>query len=54
MTTTASKVKSAGFKTFKQLAEQEGRKIDTLRRWDKNAPELFARFLEQAAKKRKL
>lgn len=46
-------VQKAGFKNFKQLCKQENILYNQLWRWHKNNPELFKRFLEQAAQRRK-
>jgi len=40
--------KKKGFKSLEEVAVQETRKRDTLSRWQKNAPELFDRWLEDA------
>lgn len=50
--TTAEKVKSAGLLNLKELSELTGQTSDTLRRWDKNKPELFQIVLNGAVKKK--
>lgn len=45
---TSEKVKIKGFKSLKELAELDGKIPDTLRNWDKNNPEMFDEYLEEA------
>lgn len=52
--TTSEKVRAKGFKSLKELAEQEDWNPDTLSRWDKNNPDFFDQFLDAAFKRRKL
>jgi len=49
---TAEKTKAAGLLNLKELSELTGQTPDTLRRWDKNKPELFQIVLDGAVKKK--
>jgi hypothetical protein len=50
---TSDKARAIGFKSLKELSEQESRTTGVLRRWDANNPEFFNRFLNEAWKRRK-
>ena len=50
--TTAEKAKAAGLLNLKELSQLTGQTTDTLRRWDKNKPELFQVVLNGAIVKK--
>ena len=45
-------VKEAGWRSVKELAEQESRTVWTIRHWFNNNPVLFSEFLIEAAKRK--